>query len=234
MSQRDKRGRDRQAPRKTHLCRAGACPRRWFCVVLPVFPVGAAPCGRTLPFDAMDVGRDHWARRPQGRVPDPPEVICPTPLSSYLLTSFDLRRGGLWPPAHSTLAFFTVEADTPVPLRGNSPSVLIGPYVLFWGISPPAGGEPLLERSKRGEKIAGGGHVGPYGPPMMATPGPPFTRGAWFGGWWKYTGAGWPLTPGPSPARCHCAAKPEGCLCYPFRRASPGASPWCGGQDRQQ
>ena len=71
-----------------------------------------------LPADAMDVGRDHWARRPQGRVPDPPEVICPTPLSSYLLTSFDLRRGGLWPPAHSTRAFFTVEADTPVPLRG--------------------------------------------------------------------------------------------------------------------
>ena len=141
MSQRDKRGRDRQAPRKTHLCRAGACPRRWFCVVLPVFSVGAAPCGRPLPFDTMDVGRDHWARRPQGRVPDPPEVICPTPLSSYLLTSFDLRRGGLWPPAHSTLAFFTVGADTPVPLRGNSPSVLIGPYVLFWGISPPAGGE---------------------------------------------------------------------------------------------
>src|SRR5699024_1543981 len=91
------------------------------------------------------------------------------------------------------------------------------------------GGEPLLERSKRGEKIAGGGHVGPYGPPMLSTPGPPFTGelGSW--AWWKCTGAGWPLTHNRPPARCHCAARPEGCPCYPLRRASPSAPPWCVG-----
>ena len=43
----------------------------------------------------------------------------------------------------------------------------------------------------------------------------------------KNTGAGWPLTPYLSPARCHCVAKPESCPCYPFRRASTGAPPWC-------
>ena len=41
------------------------------------------------------------------------------------------------PPTHSTLAFFDVGADTPgwplLPLWGNSPSVLIGPYILFRG-----------------------------------------------------------------------------------------------------
>src|SRR5699024_9419265 len=32
-----------------------------------------------------------------------------------------------------------------------------------------------------------------------------------------------------SPARCHCAANPEGCFCYPLRRASPVVPTWCGG-----
>ena len=87
-----------------------------------------------------------------------------------------------------------------------------------------------MERSKRGEKIAGGRlRRAPSGALSRPPPGPPFTGELGTKTRRKCTGAGWPLTPCLSPARCHCAAKPEGCLCYPFRRASPGASPWCGG-----
>ena len=113
--------------------------------------------------------------------------------------------------------------------EGLAPPAGFAPCRLVGGISPPAGGEPLLERSKRGEKIAGGGHVGPYGPPMLSTPGPPFTGELGTKTRRKCTGAGWPLTHRRSPARCHCAAKPENCPCYPLRRASPGVPPWCGG-----
>ena len=49
------------------------------------------------------------------------------------------------------------------------------------------------------------------------------------GGWGKCTGAGWPLTHNRPPARCHCAAKPEGRPCYPLKRACPVAPPWCDG-----
>ena len=61
-------------------------------------------------------------------------------------------------------------------------------------------------------------------------PGPPITRELDSKAGHKCTGAGWPLTHRRSPARCHCVANPEGCLCYPFRRAFPGAPPWCGGR----
>ena len=93
-----------------------------------------------------------------------------------------------------------------------------------WGGFRRPGGEPLLERSKRGEKIAGvcsGGH-----PALTVTaPRTPFTGELGSGVWWKCTGAGWPLTHNRSPARCHCAAKPEGCFCYPFRTRLPWCSP---------
>ena len=57
------------------------------------------------------------------------------------------------------------------------------------------------------------------------TPGPPITGELGSEDWHKCTGAGWPLTHRRPPARCHCAARPEGCLCYPFRTRLPWSSP---------
>ena len=57
------------------------------------------------------------------------------------------------------------------------------------------------------------------------TPGPPFTGELDSGAWCNCTGAGWPLTYRRSPARCHCAAKPESYRLYPLKRASTGRSP---------
>ena len=122
---------------------------------------------------------------------------------------------------------FSVEADTPgcppLPLWDNSPSVLIVPHILFQGgISPPAGGEPLLERSKRGEKIAGGRlRRAPSGALSRLPPGPRLRGELGSEARRKDTGAGWPLTQGRSPARCHCAAVTRGPPVLPASDAPP-------------
>ena len=73
---------------KNAPCRAGACPRRRLCVLLSMFSVGAAfgrPAGQATMI--ICVGRDDSARRPRGRLPDPPGLFAP----------FGTRRGGACP-----------------------------------------------------------------------------------------------------------------------------------------
>ena len=117
--------------------------------------------------------------------------------------------------------------------EGLAPPAGFVPYRLIQRGFRRPGGEPLLERSKRGEKIAGVCSDGQVTSILIwmwpvhshYTPGPPFTGELGTGVWWKYTGAGWPLTHNRPPARCHCAVKPEGRPCYPFKTRLPWSLP---------
>ena len=107
----------------------------------------------------------------------------------------------------------------------------VAPYDLIaGGFRRPRAASSFLSDQKATKESPGDGS-GEHQMVLLVArpPGPPFTGELGSETRRNCTGAGWPLTPCLSPARCHCAAKAEGGPCYPFRRASPGAPPWCGG-----
>ena len=122
------------------------------------------------------VGRDHWARRLRVAkgAPTPVGPLCPL---------CRRRDGSQTRPSHLHPLVSVGEGLAPPP-DGFAPRRLVG-----GGFRRP-GGEPLLERSKRGEKIAGGlfrwtGHIHfdmDVTCPQSLHPRPPIYGRAWFGG----------------------------------------------------
>ena len=117
--------------------------------------------------------------------------------------------------------------------EGLAPPAGLAPRRLIWGnFAAPAASSFLSDQkaTKESPGVCSDGQVTSiliwmWPAHSRYTPGPPFTGELDSGAWCNCTGAGWPLTYRRSPARCHCAAKPESYRLYPLKRASTGRSP---------
>ena len=109
--------------------------------------------------------------------------------------------------------------------EGLAPPAGFALYLLIGGYFAAPAASPFWSDPKGAKRSPGEGFGEHQVVLLVAHPRTPFTGELGTKTRRKCTGAGWPLTHRRSPARCHCAAKPEGRPCYPLRTRLPWSLP---------